>query len=95
MVLKMSYRVILTVKETRGDRPCGYYKVGDKITFHGAEIVKDESDRLCLFALSTVFPYITALSRETPKEDWINRKETLQCPDDGRPVIFKIDREPL
>jgi uncharacterized repeat protein (TIGR04076 family) len=95
MVLKMSYRVILTVKETRGDRPCQYYSVGDKITFEGAEIMKDESDRLCLFALSAVFPYVTALSRETPKADWINRKETLQCPDDGRPVIFKINREPL
>ena len=95
MVPKMSYRVILTVKETRGERPCQYYTVGDKITFEDAEILKDESDRLCLFALSAVFPYVTALSRETPKEDWINRKETLQCPDDGRPVIFKIDREPL
>ncbi len=91
----MPYRVVLTVKETRGERPCGYYKVGDKITFQGAEIIKEESGRLCLYALSSLFPYITALSRETPKEDWINRKETIQCPDDARPVIFKVEREPI
>lgn len=91
----MPYQVILTVKETRGEHPCGYYKVGDKITFHGAEIIKEESDRLCLYALSALFPYITALSRDTPPEDWINRKETIQCPDDARPVIFKIERQPM
>ena len=91
----MPYRVILTVKETRGERPCGYYKVGDKITFHGAEIIKEESGRLCLYALSSLFPYITALSRDTPDEDWINRKASIQCPDDARPVIFKVEREPI
>jgi len=40
-------------------------------------------------------PYLTALCRDTPKEDWINYKETIQCPDVDRPVIFKIEREPL
>ncbi|MBS7637654.1 TIGR04076 family protein [Candidatus Bathyarchaeota archaeon] len=91
----MPYKVVLTVLETRGERPCSYYKVGDRITFEGAEIVKEESDRLCIYALSALFPYITALTRDTPKEDWINRKETIQCPDDARPVIFKITREPI
>ena len=91
----MPYRIILTVQEARGEQPCGYYKVGDKITFEGAEIMKDESGRLCLYALSSLFPYITALSRDTPQDDWINRKETIQCPDDNRPVIFKITREPM
>jgi uncharacterized repeat protein (TIGR04076 family) len=86
----MPYRVILTVKESRGN--CPYYKVGDKITFDGGEIIKDKSDRLCLYALSALTPYLTALYRDTPKSDWINRKEVIQCPDANRPVIFKVER---
>jgi len=39
-------------------------------------------------------PYLTALCRDTPEDDWINYKETIQCPDADRPVIFKVEREP-
>lgn len=81
----------MSVKESRGD--CPFYDLGDKITFDGGEIIKEESGRLCLYALSSLFPYITALTRETPEEDWINQKETIQCPDNDRPVIFSISRE--
>lgn len=88
----MPYRVILTVKESRGN--CPYYKVGDKITFEQPEIVKEKSDKLCLFALVSMAPYLTALCRDTPEDDWINRKETIQCPDADRTVIFKVEREP-
>jgi uncharacterized repeat protein (TIGR04076 family) len=88
----MPYRVILTVKESRGN--CPYYKVGDKITFEQPEIAKEKSDRLCLFALVSMAPYLTALCRDTPEDDWINYKETIQCPDSDRPVIFKVEREP-
>ena len=91
----MSYRVILTVKETCGEHPCGYYQVGDKITFEGAEIVKEKSGKLCIYALSALLPYISALGFDTAKENWINNKESLQCPDDGRPVIFKVERESI
>jgi uncharacterized repeat protein (TIGR04076 family) len=65
------------------------------ITFKGGEIIKEESGRLCLYALSALFPYVTALTRDTPKEDWINRKKTIQCPDDARPVIFEIERKKI
>lgn len=87
----MPYKVTLTVKESRGD--CPYYQVGDRIIFRGGELLKDESGRLCLYALSAMFPYITALTRDTPEEDWINRKKSIQCPDDARPVIFQVSRE--
>ncbi|RSN72214.1 MAG: TIGR04076 family protein [Thermoproteota archaeon] len=87
----MPYRVILTVVESRGD--CPYYKVGDKIVFEEAEIVKEKSGKLCLYAIVGMAPYLTALCRDTPQEDWINRKEVIQCPDVNRPVIFKVERE--
>jgi len=89
----MPYRVILRVKESRGD--CPYYKVGDKITFEDPEIIKEESGKLCLYALLALAPYLTALCRDTPEEDWINRKRTIQCPDSDRPVIFEIERKSI
>jgi uncharacterized repeat protein (TIGR04076 family) len=89
----MPYRVTLTVKESRGD--CPYYKVGDKIVFEDAEIVKEESGRLCIYALMALAPYLTALCRDTAKEDWINNVEVIQCPDPKRAVVFKVERELL
>jgi uncharacterized repeat protein (TIGR04076 family) len=88
----MPYRVILTVKEIRGKCPAGL-KLGDKIVFEQPLIVKEQSDKLCLFALVSMAPYLTALCRDTPKEDWINSKEDIECPDVQNPVIFEIKRE--
>lgn len=96
MVVEMSYRIILTVQESKGD--CRYYKVGDKITIEGAEIVKDKTDRLCWYALSAFIPYLGSLRRPRPGEEHTERKEVmhpLQCPDYARPVIFKVEREPM
>lgn len=84
------YRVVLTVKESKGD--CPYYKVGDKLVIDGSLLVTNESDNVCLNALGAVLPYLTALNRETAPEDWINKKRELQCPDNNRPVIFGIKR---
>lgn len=92
----MSYRIILTVMESKGN--CRYYKVGDQITFEGAEIVTDKSDRLCYYALSAFFPYISSLRRPRSGEEHTDRKEVIhpvQCPDYARPVIFKVEREPM
>jgi uncharacterized repeat protein (TIGR04076 family) len=94
----MPYRVTFTVKEAKGEHPCQIYKVGDKITFEGSEIVKDKTDGLCVYALASMIPYVTALVRDTPKGDWINHKTIIQCPDPLPPirtVVFQIDREPV
>ena len=85
------HKVVLTVKEKKGD--CPFYDEGDKIVFQGSELLKEESDNLCMYALSSILPYVSALTRETPSEDWINGKETIQCPDSNRPIIFEISRE--
>jgi uncharacterized repeat protein (TIGR04076 family) len=84
--------VILKVKESKGN--CPYYKVGDKITFEEPEIIKEESIDY-VYALLALAPYLTALCRDTPSEDWINHKRTIQCPDSDRPVIFEVERKPL
>ena len=94
----MPYKVSLTVKEVRGtDRrdPCPYYKVGDKITFQHNRIIKEESDYLCIYALSAVLPYLPQLGMDTPPEHSISRRpgKHLQCPDEDRPVVFEIIKE--
>jgi uncharacterized repeat protein (TIGR04076 family) len=92
----MSYRIIFTVIESKGD--CQYYKPGDQITFEGAEIVREKSDRLCYYALSSFIPYLSSLRRPRSGEEHSDRREIIhpiQCPDYARPVVFKVEREPM
>lgn len=87
------YKVILEVKEVRGNCAAGY-KPGDKIVVKDPIIIMEETDRVCLYALGSLLPYLTALDRETKREDWINQKEEIQCPDPLNTVIFRVSREP-
>jgi uncharacterized repeat protein (TIGR04076 family) len=45
-----------------------------------------------MYALPALIPYLTAYYRETPPEDWINRKQELQCPDSSNTVVFALER---
>jgi uncharacterized repeat protein (TIGR04076 family) len=85
------YKVILQVIECKGECPIGY-KIGDKIVIEDEQLNLKETDKVCLYALGGFLPYITALYRDTPVEDWINRKEELQCPDNKNAVIFRVVR---
>jgi len=85
------YRVTLEVTSTKGHCAAGH-KVGDKIVVKDPLIDLKESDRVCLYAIGALLPYLTALDRETSKKDWINRKEEIQCPDSKNTVIFKVSR---
>ena len=49
--------------------------------------------KICICTLSALIPYITAVYRETPSDDWINAVEVLQCPDLENTVKFRITRE--
>ena len=55
----MPYRVILTVKESKGN--CPYYRIGDKITYEEPEIIKEKSGGLCLYALLSLAPYLACM----------------------------------
>lgn len=64
------------------------YKKGDQIGVEDPVI----EGRICIYAFSALIPYITAAYRETPREDWINFVERLQCPDPKNTVTFRIER---
>lgn len=85
------YRVTLKVKEIRGKCPLEY-ALGEKIVIENGLINLKESDRVCLYALGGLLPYLTVLYRDTPKTDWINQKQELQCPDNINTVLFEIER---
>ncbi|MEM0202382.1 MAG: TIGR04076 family protein [Archaeoglobaceae archaeon] len=64
------------------------YKIGDEIVVEDPVI----EGRICIYAFSALIPYLTAAYRETPKEDWINLVEKLQCPDPKNTVTFRVER---
>mgnify|MGYP000203291588 FL=1 len=88
------YRVILTVKEAHPGCAAGY-EVGERIVIEHDMIVLEKTDRLCPYALGALLPYLPLLAHKTLPDDWINRKEEIQCPDPKTPVVFSVNREEI
>lgn len=77
----------LIVEDVKGGCAANYKK-GDEIKVEDPIV----EGKICIYALSALIPYITAAYRETPKDDWINLVERLQCPDPVNTVTFRIER---
>ena len=83
------YRVAL--ENVRVPEKCAtHYKVGDKIVFEDPKIVLSEITNLCLYVLCSLTLYLTPLSRDLPKEDWMNMVSELSYQDQG--VKFRVTR---
>ena len=102
MTEQEKYRLILTVKEIRGN--CTVFKVGEKIVIESPKIVIDKTDNICIHALGCILSMIVPLSRGISfkqlglaKEE--GEKGYIQCLDPGKPytdggtVLFEIKRE--
>jgi len=72
---------------------CGArHKVGDHFFIRGEGMLEiPEGKKICLYALNSLFPFLTAKQRqdELPQDDWIAETEYLTCPD-PKGVKFKI-----
>lgn len=68
------------------------YKVGDRIVIEDPIVVSRESANVCIFALSALMPYLTPLSRDLQKDDWMGSVDELSCQDSHDPVRFKVIR---
>jgi len=79
---------VVRIKERCGAR----HKVGDVFFIRGGGTIEiPERKKVCIYALNSLFPFLTAKQREDelPHNDWISGTETLCCPDpDG--VVFKV-----
>lgn len=68
------------------------YKVGDKIVIDDPKIMLNESTNVCLYAISSLMPYLTPLSRELRKDDWMSGVTELSCQDPSNAVTFRVTR---
>jgi len=99
---KEEYRLIITVKEIRGN--CPVFKVGEKIVIQSPKMVINETDNLCIRAFGCMLSMIVPLSHGTSFEQLGLTKTNaekgyVQCLDpgksytDGGTVLFEIKRE--
>ncbi len=85
----------LKVEVIEVKKRCGAkHKAGDHFFVRGEGMIEiPKGKKICLFALNSLFPFLTAKQREDelPADDWIAETEVLTCPDPGG-VSFKITR---
>jgi len=89
----MAYNAKLTVKSVAGHCGAGC-KVGDTFTIDGTTIAGEQGQGICLYAVPSLAPYLTAFCRDTDPSDWINGLSELQCPDSTNAVVFALERTP-
>lgn len=90
----------IEVSEIRGN--CPVHKVGDKMIIDGPRIVLEETDAVCVHALSSLLHYVIALDEGAdPRKLGLSKERSkafIQCVDPGEPytrggtVIFKCSR---
>jgi uncharacterized repeat protein (TIGR04076 family) len=90
----------IKVCEIRGT--CPVYKVGDRMVIDGARIRLDQTDAICVHALSTLLHYVVALDEGAdPVKLGLSKDREyayMQCVDPGEPyttggtVIFVCRR---
>jgi uncharacterized repeat protein (TIGR04076 family) len=79
---------VVEVKERCGAK----HKVGDKFYIRGEGTIEiPAGKRVCIYALNSLFPFLTTKQREDelPGDDWVAETEYLTCPD-PKGVIFKV-----
>jgi uncharacterized repeat protein (TIGR04076 family) len=91
-------KVRITVQEINGK--CPVFNVGERITFDGPRLVKEETDAYCVWASSSFLPYLLAVRHNiSSKEIGLSHKDGVyfvHCLDPGPPhtpggtVLFEI-----
>jgi len=69
---------VVGIKERCGAR----HNVGDVFYIRGEGTIEiPDKKKVCLYALNSLFPFLTAKQREDelPHDDWISETETLCC----------------
>jgi uncharacterized repeat protein (TIGR04076 family) len=95
------YRLVFTVERIEG--MCPVHEVGDRIVVEDPELILEETDRVCTYALSSLLSSTSALAREVTPPDWVSSPAYyFACPDAGGldpsyngngTVIFKMVKE--
>ena len=90
----------IEVCEIRGK--CPVHRTGDRIVIDGPKIVLEETDAVCVHALSSLLHYVIALDEKVdPLKLGLSKEKDvayIQCVDPGEPytsggtVVFKCQR---
>ena len=102
MVTEEKYRLVISVKEIRGN--CPVFNVGDRIVVESPKIIVEKTDNICVHAFGCMLSMIVPLSRGISfKELGVATEESekgyFQCLDPGKPytdggtVLFEMRRE--
>ncbi len=79
---------VVEIKERCGAK----HKVGDLFFIRGGGTIEiPKGTKVCIYALNSLFPFLTTKQREDelPDDDWVAETEILSCPDPAG-VSFKI-----
>jgi len=79
---------VVEIKERCGAR----HTPGDIFYVRGLGTIEiPGSKKVCIYALNSLFPFLTAKQREDEllHDDWISETEILVCPD-PKGVVFKV-----
>jgi uncharacterized repeat protein (TIGR04076 family) len=95
------YRLVFTVDRIEGR--CPVHEVGDRIVVEDPELILEETDRVCTYALAALLSSTSSLAREVTPPDWVSSPVNyFCCPDAGGfdpsykgngTVIFKMVKE--
>ncbi len=83
----------LKVEVVKVTERCGArHRIGDTFTIRGMGMLElPAGKKMCLYALNSLFPFLTAKQREDelPQDDWIAETRELSCPD-PRGIVFRV-----
>ncbi len=87
----------LKVEVVNVKKRCGAkHKVGDTFFIRGEGTIEiPKGKKVCIYALNSLFPFLTIKQREAelPDDDWVAETEILACPD-PKGVSFKVTKLP-
>lgn len=83
----------LKVEVVRVKERCGAkHRVGDQFFIRGLGAIEiPQGKKVCLFALNSLIPFLTAKQHQDdlPGDSWVSETEILSCPD-PKGVDFKV-----
>lgn len=83
----------LKVEVSEVKERCGAkHRVGDYFFIRGEGTIEiPDGKRVCVYALNSLFPFLSTKQREDEldHDDWVSETEILCCPD-PKGVVFKV-----
>jgi len=88
------YKIRAEVVKMNGK--CTYHNVGDYVEAEDDLLAIPDGNKVCLWSLSALLPFLTAVQRRHDEpDDWLSTVNHIQCPDSGVEVLWEIKKIPV